>query len=223
MHSKGSNKRKIVVMPTTTGAKRTNASHRLVENFTAVSQPEIVQLNYEYTIPDFSLLPQKTGEFVLSPPFFSTKHKHLEWQLVIFPYGADEDCKGYLSLFLEFKAVTEEKGSVVAIPAYLTLTVFKNGDEVGTDSFIRLFSSKKSHGWVKFLKLNDLKSNCSEENELKIFCSLVFDVKRNWIFNLERLNQLILYPFSPALINFYLFIGPQKMLAAEPISSRWSN
>lgn len=40
----------------------------LIENARAVNQPEIVRLTSEYSIiPEFSLLPKKIGEPVLSP------------------------------------------------------------------------------------------------------------------------------------------------------------
>ena len=197
MPPKGSGKRKSQG-GTPTAAKKANvsinssssvgASHRLVEKIRTVSQPEMVELSYEYTIPDLSLLSQKIGEHIEIPAFKSKSHPDIMWCLWIYPNGNSEKSKGSLSVFLE--RICKEEDEEKCVPCYFKVCVLRNGVEI-VDQLYHLFQSKTSNwGWLKFCSLDRLKSEGNQigkdNHYLKIVCSLVFEAKRNWLTNLDR-------------------------------------
>ena len=99
MPFKWGRKRIKSVLPTQSSSSETT-SQNLVEVAGAVSQPEIVELSYEYTIPDLSLVAQKPGECVFSPIFFAKSHPGIQWRLIICPNGKNERSKGPLESLL---------------------------------------------------------------------------------------------------------------------------
>ena len=198
MPPKGSGKRKVASQSAVAHpAKRINSSDGTagvyqkvdVEKITVVSQPEMVELSYEYTLTDPCLLPQKTGEFILSKIFHAKSHPDIQWQLVIFPNGqsAEKD-KGHLSLFIMRVYVNEEEDQSI-FPVDLTFTALRNGEELKTSSNkgIILLSPDKMKGLFKFLNRDDMKSEDGQSSsELKIICTLIYAAKRNWISTYAR-------------------------------------
>uniref|UniRef100_A0A0K0EVZ1 Speckle-type POZ protein-like (inferred by orthology to a human protein) n=1 Tax=Strongyloides venezuelensis TaxID=75913 RepID=A0A0K0EVZ1_STRVS len=55
---------------------------------------------YVYTIENFSLSPEKTGEKIISPTFVIGSKERSEWRLHIYPNGNEEASKEYVSVFL---------------------------------------------------------------------------------------------------------------------------
>uniref|UniRef100_A0A0K0EZY8 Speckle-type POZ protein-like (inferred by orthology to a human protein) n=1 Tax=Strongyloides venezuelensis TaxID=75913 RepID=A0A0K0EZY8_STRVS len=64
------------------------------------SQTDVNNFKYEYTIQNFSLRPEKTGEKIISPTFVVGSEERSEWCLHICPNGQDEDSKEYISVYL---------------------------------------------------------------------------------------------------------------------------
>ena len=183
MPPKGSKKRKSEAQ-TAPVEKRTSlpnssgSSLRLVEKARAFSQPELVELTFEYTIPDLSLLPQKNGEGVCSPSFYAKSHENIKWCFQIYPNGNSEESKGHLSVFLYNKSVQEN--SILPVTAKYKVTVLKNGEVIrcATSGYNEFTSRSFSWGWIKFLSLDQLKSEGNQETELNFVCQLVCEVKR---------------------------------------------
>jgi len=161
-------------------------SKRLVENTRASSQCEIVVLNFEYTIPDFNLLPQGNGQYLVTPSFFSKSHPDILWNIVIYPRGKDEQSRGYTSLFLE--RVTQANDCDVV--ARYKQTVLRNGKEVLCEWFDpphHFIRNSSSIGFPKYLSLNQLlRGDNSKAIEVKIIGHLIFEIGRKWIASVAR-------------------------------------
>ena len=162
----------------------------LIENARAVSQSEIVRLTYEYWIPEFSLLPKKIGEPITSPQFYSRSYPNICWALKIYPIGRCEESNGHLGIFLyaDFKGKESSNMSVIA---WFKLAIFSNGEENVSRQHPEplKFTANSNWGWEKmrsFYQLQTVDSNRQLEDELKIVCSLVFEVKREWITHFRR-------------------------------------
>ena len=159
---------------------------RLIENARASSQCEIVELTFEYTIPDFNLLPQGNGQYLLTPSFFSKSHPDILWNLVIYPRGKDEQSRGFTSLFLE--RVTKVNNADVV--ARYKQTVLRNGKVVVSEWFDpphHFIRNSLSIGFPKYLSLNQLLSgDNSKVIEVKIIGHLIFEIGRNWITSVAR-------------------------------------
>jgi hypothetical protein len=182
MPPKGSKKRKVEELQVPSVANKRASlssfsigpSQRLVEKARAVSQPEIVELSYEYTIPDLSLLPQNSGKFISSPVIYAKSHKHILWKLRIYPNGDLEDTQGHLSLYL--KRSFRDKEKIPNVSACYKISLLKNGKEIVSRQADDYFNSLSCVGWCKFLSLDQLKG--VNNAELKIVCSLVFEAER---------------------------------------------
>ena len=183
MPPKGSKKRKSEAQ-TAPVEKRTSlpnssgSSLRLVEKARAFSRPELVELTFEYTIPDLSLLPQKNGEGVCSPSFYAKSHENVKWYLKIYPNGRTEESIGYLDLFLVNKSVQEN--SILPVTAKYQLTILKNGEKTkyASSGYHEFTSSRCGLGWGQLLSLDKLKSDGNRETVLNLVCHLICEVKR---------------------------------------------
>uniref|UniRef100_A0A0K0F3C5 Speckle-type POZ protein-like (inferred by orthology to a human protein) n=1 Tax=Strongyloides venezuelensis TaxID=75913 RepID=A0A0K0F3C5_STRVS len=67
-----------------------------------ISQTDVNNFKYMYTIQNFSLRPEKTGEKIISPTFIIGDKERSELCLHIFPNGQDEDSKEFISVYLTF-------------------------------------------------------------------------------------------------------------------------
>ena len=188
MPPKGSKKRKVEEQapPPPVANKRASLSsfsigpsQRLVEKARAVSQPEIEELSYEYTIPDLSLVPQKPGECVSSSVFHAKSHANIAWKLKIYPNGILEDSQGHLSINLRRSFLRDQDKTLSAaksVGACYKISLLKNGKEIVSKMADDYSCSSNNFGWSKFLSLDQLKG--VNNAELKIVCSLVFEADR---------------------------------------------
>uniref|UniRef100_A0A0K0F3J7 Speckle-type POZ protein-like (inferred by orthology to a human protein) n=1 Tax=Strongyloides venezuelensis TaxID=75913 RepID=A0A0K0F3J7_STRVS len=65
-----------------------------------ISQTDVNNFKYMYTIQNFSLRPEKTGEKIISPTFIIGDKERSEWCLLVYPNGDEEDSKGFISVYL---------------------------------------------------------------------------------------------------------------------------
>uniref|UniRef100_A0A0N5CAB1 Speckle-type POZ protein-like (inferred by orthology to a human protein) n=1 Tax=Strongyloides papillosus TaxID=174720 RepID=A0A0N5CAB1_STREA len=63
-------------------------------------ESKVNKVNYIWSIPNFSLRPEKTGELIRSPTFVIGSKERSEWCLLIYPNGYEEDFKEFVSLYL---------------------------------------------------------------------------------------------------------------------------
>uniref|UniRef100_A0A0K0EWN4 Speckle-type POZ protein-like (inferred by orthology to a human protein) n=1 Tax=Strongyloides venezuelensis TaxID=75913 RepID=A0A0K0EWN4_STRVS len=86
-------------------AKITELEYIIYANFIPcrvlyISQTDVYNFKYKYTIQNFSLRPEKTGEKIISPTFVVGSKERSEWCLHIYPNGQDEDSKEFISVYL---------------------------------------------------------------------------------------------------------------------------
>uniref|UniRef100_A0A0K0FQ12 Speckle-type POZ protein-like (inferred by orthology to a human protein) n=1 Tax=Strongyloides venezuelensis TaxID=75913 RepID=A0A0K0FQ12_STRVS len=65
------------------------------------NQTDVIKFKYKYIIENFSLRPEKTGEYLISPTFKIGSKELSEWCLHIYPNGDEEESKDYVSVYLE--------------------------------------------------------------------------------------------------------------------------
>ena len=150
---------------------------RMVENIRAASHREVVELVYEHTIADLSLLPQKNGQSYLTPVFAARSHPCIEWNLKIFPKGEGNDDENHLSVFLN-RVLRRDDSPVVAL---FKIDLIRNGKLILSRSCnpAQQYTLKTtSFGLLKLISLDQLKNGDSKGTELKIACHLICEVKR---------------------------------------------
>ena len=109
---------------------------------------ESVEVEFDWIIEDFSLLPHRNGECFYSPLFFDL-NKRAEWKLVIYPRGDSEANKDFVSVFL-FLSSCKRGNSIVA---KYKLTAFNSiPEQVATSPFEAVeFNQYLSNGFSTFL------------------------------------------------------------------------
>uniref|UniRef100_A0A0N5BZ90 BTB domain-containing protein n=1 Tax=Strongyloides papillosus TaxID=174720 RepID=A0A0N5BZ90_STREA len=65
-----------------------------------ISQTDVNNFKYKYTIQNFSLRSEKTGEKIISSTFVIGSKERSEWCLHIYPNGGEEESKEYVSVYL---------------------------------------------------------------------------------------------------------------------------
>lgn len=65
------------------------------------------RLTYDWTIRNFSLLPEENGEYIVSP-IFGNENDDAQWQLHLYPQGEDKDFVGYTSVYLHLHSQEAE-------------------------------------------------------------------------------------------------------------------
>ena len=69
-------------------------------NIWAITKRDFSEINFKWTIENFSLYPYETEKFIESPLFGGDGEK--EWRLIMYPGGIDEETAGYVSLYLDY-------------------------------------------------------------------------------------------------------------------------
>lgn len=78
----------------------TSAARGRVEESSCLTDQKIVKLSHLWTIRNFSLCQQRTGEALLSTTFSGGEIKPVTWRLEVFPRGCDAAHEYFVSLFL---------------------------------------------------------------------------------------------------------------------------
>ena len=146
-----------------------------------ISQREVVQHSYEYTIPDINLLPQKIDQHFDSPAFFANSHPDIQWCLRMYPKGCWDTSK----FAVELRNVTLKEKLPVVVKCQFSF--FNNGVEIQSEwaHFTNLYTSPDSFPLHIQVSLDKLKRT-NDQNELKIVCLLVCEVQRSWFTKFPR-------------------------------------
>ena len=89
------------------------AKKGIVKNIWARNQSDAVELNFNWTIENFSLLSQRIDEEICSPEFSSGRDMH-RWRLKLYPKG-QHSCQGFITVYL-FKMANSKKLMVQCQP-----------------------------------------------------------------------------------------------------------
>uniref|UniRef100_A0A0K0FD85 Speckle-type POZ protein-like (inferred by orthology to a human protein) n=1 Tax=Strongyloides venezuelensis TaxID=75913 RepID=A0A0K0FD85_STRVS len=136
------------------------------------NKTDINNFKYKYTIENFSLRPEKTGEKIISPTFVVGSKERSEWCLHIYPNGDNEGSKEYVSVYLELLKPN------TAIIKYRFSILNEKGEEknifdsTDTGEFDYIVESY-SWGFTKFVRkdfLLDRSSGLLINDKLTILC-----------------------------------------------------
>ncbi|XP_054264477.1 speckle-type POZ protein B-like [Macrosteles quadrilineatus] len=132
------------------------------------------KFNFLWTISNFSYCNQKTGERINSPLFSSKCNDTEKWFLRLYPRGADEESKNYISIYL-FLA-TSKKLEVMARFKFSIVNGFgKVVKEMESQGRADIFVYEKGWGFSKFIKRDtffDLENQVLNDDKLTIFCEV---------------------------------------------------
>uniref|UniRef100_A0A0K0EZY9 Speckle-type POZ protein-like (inferred by orthology to a human protein) n=1 Tax=Strongyloides venezuelensis TaxID=75913 RepID=A0A0K0EZY9_STRVS len=152
------------------------------------SQTDVNNFKYEYTIQNFSLRPEKTGEKIISPTFVVGSEERSEWHLWVYPNGDEEESKEYVSVYLAL--LKPDKAKIKFGFSILNDNEKKNNTRIAYN----IIDQNKEYGWgfTKYVKKNFLldKSNGLLVNDkLTILCETE-------IFELISENHEISIPYD---------------------------
>lgn len=143
-----------------------------VEECSCTTSQNVVTLSYLWTISNFSLCQQRTGQALVSSAFSGGNNKPVTWRLKLFPRGSDEDYEHFVSIFL----VSCNTRRVSAKARFSIIDA--NGEEAvrkRTETLIFL-SKGDSWGLGKFVGRRVLKQNSSNllpNDTLTLKCEVV--------------------------------------------------
>uniref|UniRef100_A0A0N5B6T1 BTB domain-containing protein n=1 Tax=Strongyloides papillosus TaxID=174720 RepID=A0A0N5B6T1_STREA len=165
------------------------------------NQTDVNNFKYIYTIENFSLCSEKTGEKIISPTFVIGSKDRSEWCLSIYPNGRGEKSKEYVSVFLTLlkpeKAKTKYRFSI--------LNDKEEEKNVKFDTESKDFVKNEGWGYPEFVKRDFLlnKSNGLLINDkLTIICEAeIIDLKTENCDNPET-SINISVPQSKLLLNY---------------------
>uniref|UniRef100_A0A0K0FD88 Speckle-type POZ protein-like (inferred by orthology to a human protein) n=1 Tax=Strongyloides venezuelensis TaxID=75913 RepID=A0A0K0FD88_STRVS len=148
---------------------------------------------YLYTIENFSLRPEKTSEKIISPTFVVGSKERSEWCLWVYPNGAAEESKKYVSVFLILL-----KPNKVKVKFSLSILNDKEEEEnviLVTES--KDFVNDWGQGYPKFVKkdfLMDKSNRLLVNDKLTILCVAE-------IFELKSENHEVSIPYNVFYTN----------------------
>uniref|UniRef100_A0A0N5B3M8 MATH domain-containing protein n=1 Tax=Strongyloides papillosus TaxID=174720 RepID=A0A0N5B3M8_STREA len=162
---------------------------------------DVNNFKHKYTIQNFSLRSEKTGEKIISPTFVIGSKERSEWCLHIYPSGINEDSKEYVSVYLTLLKPDKAKAK------YRFSILNDEGEEknVKFDTDFRDFVKNKGWGYPEFVKRDFLlnKSNGLLINDkLTIICEAeIIDLKTENCDNPETSINISI-PQSKLLLNY---------------------
>lgn len=117
-HLEGGSPRPLAASPSLSGYVRagdsgggeTSSQPQNVCRSASATRMETIKFQHRWTIAQFSIQLElsNVGEFLVSSPFGSEDGRY-KFLLKLFPAGKDEDCRGYLSLFLQIQKCPNPK------------------------------------------------------------------------------------------------------------------
>ena len=136
-----------------------------------------LEIEFDWVIDQFSLLPQKMGESLQSPIFTDG---HLNWKLGLYPKGKKEESKDHVSIYLE---PDQEDISV----KFKILFLNKQKQVLADNKdWVSVWFRNSEKGFSKFVKVDDLLRNESknimpadELHYLHIKCWVKYVAKRS--------------------------------------------
>nr|XP_050033705.1 protein roadkill-like [Dermacentor andersoni] len=116
---------------------------------------KMVKLSFVWTITNFSLCRQATGQALLSSTFSAGEHKPVTWRLKLYPRGAREKYADYVSLFL-----VSYNTRRVSAKARFSVVDAREDETNSRQTSTRIFSRRgDSWGYEKFIGRMSLKQN----------------------------------------------------------------
>uniref|UniRef100_A0A0N5C047 Speckle-type POZ protein-like (inferred by orthology to a human protein) n=1 Tax=Strongyloides papillosus TaxID=174720 RepID=A0A0N5C047_STREA len=164
-------------------------------------QPKVNKFSYVFSIQNFSLRTEKTGEKITSLNFFTGWKNKSQWNLSIYPNGQSEDSKEYVSVFLTLikpdKAKAKYKFSI--------LNEKEEEKNVINNGITKDFVKNEGWGFSKFVKkdfLLDVSNGLLINDKLTILCEAEATTFRSDNQNNLDTSKNITIPQSTLLSNY---------------------
>lgn len=160
-------------------AMQHSAKKGIVKTFWARNHSEGVELNFNWVVENFSILPQGIDEEICSPEFSSDSDMN-RWRLKLYPKG-QHSCQGFIAVHLA-RGVTVKK--MPPVPTMFEITLLNSKNDVLTSNkfHAKMFDNdNKSYG-IGLLKLEDVFSKgglLHPTDELHIRCQVRYENKKN--------------------------------------------
>ncbi|KAH7979804.1 hypothetical protein HPB49_011115 [Dermacentor silvarum] len=136
------------------------------------TQVRINKFSYMWTIKNFSLCWEETGEVLKSSTFSAGANDKLKWCLKLNPKGVDEESKDYLSLYLLL--VSSNKSEVRAKFKFSLITAKRQQFETLDSKKAFHFVPGKDWGFKEFIRRDMLTetSGLVPDDKLTIYCEV---------------------------------------------------
>jgi len=147
-----------------------------------ITELSVLKCSYMWTIKNFSLLREKTGEAIESSTFSGGPKDELRWCLELYPKGFDEDSADYISIYLNL--ILNDRKAVRT--SYKISTLNAEGEKAYGISDADVLQRNESSGNAEFIRRDVL----SEESllpgdRLILFCEVS---RLNHVFSLASSN-----------------------------------
>jgi len=154
------------------------AKKGIVKNIWARNQSDAVELNFNWTIENFSLLSQRIDEVICSPEFSSGRDMH-RWRLKLYPKG-QHSCQGYIAVYLARDATLKKLPT--ALPTMFEITLLNSKQQVLTSNrfYSKMFDNNNKSFGKGLLKIEDVFSKSGllyPTDELVIRCQVRYETK----------------------------------------------
>ena len=138
-----------------------------------------VTLTHTWIIENFSLLPQNTGENLMSLKFSDQSEKMAEWKLQLYPKGINQENKDSISVFLKLQNPQPN----VKLSVNFRLTMLNKNDTVLIigSAVTKEFGPSTGNiiwGHNKFLEQSKITPTTLPDDQLHVKCEVTYAVKQ---------------------------------------------
>ena len=148
----------------------------------AITKRNFYHINFTWAIERFSLYPDETKKSIKSPSFGGEGEDKL-WNLVLYPGGNREECKGHVSLYLSYAGqneitarfhikIKDSKGNLVD---HVVSPATKDTQSPKSSSYHVFEPEKKMWGYLKFIqreKLFDITAKLLPYDTFTVVCKM---------------------------------------------------
>lgn len=170
------------------------------------SKNSVICLEHIWILEKCSLLPQKTGESLLSP-IISDQSEKVEWKLELYPKGQNEENKNFISLFLKL----HNPQPAFKLSATIKLMLLNNKPTVIAQGrvFTKEFYQASCWGHAKLFDLNKITPTTLPGDELQVKCQVTYTVKQTSFYGSYPTLPLLVSSGSGTMASHYkqLFIS----------------
>lgn len=185
---------------------------------------ETLQISYEWVLYDFIVSGKKTGEFLESPIFSSSKYDSYKWCLKLYPKGVNENFKDYVSVYLELKA----QDPYIEVQVECSILNYER-EKINEKQTTHLFLKEEMYGFDDFIDIKDLvdeNKHLLRDKKLTIICNVTAgvgsknyksenEIKEEFEFKIKLCDQLKSFFESKDLVDVTLISSDLKEFEAH--------
>ncbi|KAH9364044.1 hypothetical protein HPB48_016382 [Haemaphysalis longicornis] len=138
------------------------------------TRSKISKFTYTWTIHDFSLRRQETGQNIESPTFSTKGPGNRYWRLQLYPNGFNEESKDFVSLYVRDAAADDCKDKYPI--DYKFAVIDEGGHKASLQEWTCYFSKGGSWGFAKFIEKAYLLTGTDHllpNDKLTVYCEVL--------------------------------------------------